>query len=145
MEWEKALPGFKLNYRVVQPNVYYQEMFDGNFDLSLDGWGADYGDPASFLNLFLTGVKWGCPGFSSQVYDKIIEDANNEPLVLDPEKRFQKLHEAEDYLMEESVIIPVYCAGSAFLVSDDVTGIDFHPLNPAVSFKNAKYKKQVTK
>ena len=144
-EWEKALPGFKLKYRVVQPNVYYEELFAGNFDLSLDGWGADYGDPASYLNLFVTGVKWGCPGFSSQVYDKIIEDADNDPLVLDPVKRFQKLHEAEDYLMEESVIIPIYCQGNACLLSDAVTGISFLPLCPEVSFKNANYKKQVTK
>ncbi len=144
-EWENKLPGFKLKYRVVQPNVFHQEMFNGNYDLCLFAWAADYGDPVSYLNLFVTGAKWDCPGFSSRVYDKIMKDANSEPLVLDAAKRFEKLHEAEDYLMEEAVIIPIYCQGSACLVSDEVPGILFLPLTPEIGFKNAKYKKQVAK
>ncbi len=144
-EWEKSLPGFKLKYRVVQPNVFYQEQFAGNFDLCLSGWGADYGDPVSYLSLYVSGVRWNCPRFSSPVFDKMIEDVNNEPLVLDPAERFKKLHEAEDLLMEESVVIPVYCEGTACLLSDEVTGLRFNSINPLVSFKYARFKKQVTK
>ena len=45
----------------------------GDFDTVLGGWGADYADPSSFTDLFVTGNSYNRGQWSNADYDKAVE------------------------------------------------------------------------
>jgi oligopeptide transport system substrate-binding protein len=102
-----------------------------NYMLSRRSWTGDYLDPNTYLDLFVTDGENNSTGFSNAEYDRLIADAAKEP---DEQKRMQMLERAEQILMEEMPIIPIYFYVSKNLVRPYVRGWynnlqDFHPLN----------------
>ena len=102
---------------------------DMNFDLSSGtGWGADYGDPATFLNtLAWKGDLFGNLGFDSKPEDKVIyeqvlgdyqalyEDAQEN--VSDVDVRYAKFAAAEAELLNSAVIMPNTTDGGGYAIS----------------------------
>ncbi|HXG82515.1 MAG TPA: peptide ABC transporter substrate-binding protein [Pyrinomonadaceae bacterium] len=88
------------------------------------GWVGDYMDPFTFLGLFYTPVNEGATGWWDPKYDKMLDEANN---TVDPEKRFEKLAEAEFYLSQQQVVVPLSTAGTSWMKKPYIKG--FYP-NP---------------
>ncbi|MCA1625328.1 MAG: peptide ABC transporter substrate-binding protein [Acidobacteria bacterium] len=88
------------------------------------GWVGDYMDPFTFLGLFYTTVNEGATGWWDPKYDAILNEANN---TVDPQKRFEKLAEAEFYLAQQQIVIPLSTAGTSWMKKPYVKG--FYP-NP---------------
>jgi ABC-type oligopeptide transport system substrate-binding subunit len=88
------------------------------------GWVGDYMDPFTFLGLFYTQVNEGATGWWDPKYDKMMNEANN---TVDPQKRFEKLAEAEFYVSQQQIIIPLSTAGTSWMKKPYVKG--FYP-NP---------------
>ncbi|HXH69146.1 MAG TPA: peptide ABC transporter substrate-binding protein [Pyrinomonadaceae bacterium] len=88
------------------------------------GWVGDYMDPFTFLGLFYTQVNEGATGWWDPKYDKMMNEANN---TVDPQKRFEKLAEAEFYVSQQQIIIPLSTAGTSWMKKPFVKG--FYP-NP---------------
>ncbi|MEX2027146.1 MAG: hypothetical protein WEH44_07590, partial [Pirellulaceae bacterium] len=70
-------------------------------------------------------------GWKSKPFDQLIADAGKEG---DVQKRLQLLHDAEQILLDESPILPIYWRVSKNLVKPHVQGWflnaqDTHPLN----------------
>ncbi|MCX7904713.1 MAG: peptide ABC transporter substrate-binding protein, partial [Caloramator sp.] len=59
-------------------------------------------------------------GYSNPEYDKRIEAAKKE---FDPAKRMQLLHEAEDILMEDMPLIPIYYYTNVVCIKDYVKDV----------------------
>ena len=74
------------------------------------GWIGDYIDPNTFLGMFVTGGADNQTGWSNAKYDELIADAAKEQ---DDQKRLQDFHDAEQILMDEMPVIPVYVLGDA--------------------------------
>ena len=136
-DWEENLPGFTLKYRSVPLKAYLQELRDGHYDIVMYNWGADYADPTAYFNLFISNAPQNFGKFNSPELDRILHECNNNPLAGDPVGRAEKLHEAEDLLMNEMAILPLFAQGNAELVSNDVSGIAFYSITPRVSFRYA--------
>jgi oligopeptide transport system substrate-binding protein len=66
-------------------------------------WGADYMDPTTFLNMFLTASDSGS-GWFDQRYVDLLEEANH---TLDRQKRYELLAKAEKYLLDAQPVIPI--------------------------------------
>lgn len=66
-------------------------------------YGADYMDPTTFLNLFLTPGDSGS-GWWDQKFIDLLEEANH---TLDRQKRYELLAKAEKYLIDAQPIIPI--------------------------------------
>ncbi|WP_421384888.1 peptide ABC transporter substrate-binding protein [Bacillus salacetis] len=106
----------------------------GNYDFSYAGWGPDYPDPMTFLDMFVTGSSYNQTGFSNEKYDQLINDAQT-TLLDDPEKRWEALLEAERILMEEQAISPMFQDGSAYLQRDYVKNLYRHSFGADYSYK----------
>ncbi|WP_414052854.1 peptide ABC transporter substrate-binding protein [Macrococcus animalis] len=137
---ETNLPGVTLKIKQ-QP---FKQKLDleskGNYELSLAGWGPDYPDPMTFLDMFVTDGPHNQTGWSSKTYDKAIEEANG-PLLTDVEKRWTTLQDAETEFLNEAVIIPIYQRGSAFLTQPYVKNIVSHKFAGDYSFKETSIEK----
>lgn len=88
------------------------------------GWVGDYMDPFTFLDLFYTEGNNGATGWTDKTYDKMLSDANK---ILDPDKRFEKMAEAEFMLLQQQIVIPLMTQATNWMKKPYVKG--FYP-NP---------------
>jgi len=103
----------------------------GNFGICADGWGPDYVDPMTFLDLFesTNGNNYG--KYNNPAYDKLIKDAKVET---DKTKRMDYLYKAEKLLMTDSAIAPRYFRIAHSTYKTYVTGVVNRGAGPATDF-----------
>ncbi|MGD8679457.1 MAG: peptide ABC transporter substrate-binding protein [Lysobacterales bacterium] len=82
------------------------------------GWIADYADPASFLDLFISGSELNSTFYDNPGYDMLMESAREEA----GEDRMRHLRRAEALLLRDLPVIPLYYYVSRHLVKPDVLG-----------------------
>ena len=90
----------------------------GDYDASRNGWVMDYNDPSNMLELFTTNNGNNDGKYSSADFDATIEASK----VADKSVHFQKLHEAEDILMNDYACIPVAYYNDFWLQSPSLKG-----------------------
>jgi len=124
--------------------VYLDSQRTLNYQIARAGWIGDYNDPNTFLDMFLTGGGNNETGWSNKTYDGLIADAGKE---LNAKKRLAIFQKAEDILLDELPVLPIYIYKRNFLKSPSVAGWypnieDIHPLKfvsitnpPAVAVK----------
>ncbi len=102
--WKKNL-GIDAQLRNVERKVHLTEMNNFNYLVARDGWIADYNDPMTFLNMFVTGDGQNRAGYTNAEYDNLIAAAKTEA---DATKRFDLMHKAEDIFMNDMPVMPIY-------------------------------------
>ena len=131
---EKNLPGLTVNIKQ-QPFKQKLELESNmQYDLSFSGWGPDYQDPMTFLELWVTNNPHNQTGWSNAEYDKLIKDAKT-TLLSDLQARWDAMLKAEKLLFEEMPVAPLYQRGSAYLQREYVKGIVSHPFGGDYSYK----------
>lgn len=89
-----------------------------------NGWVGDYMDPFTFLNLFYSPQNDGATGWWDPKYDKMLDDANKET---DEMKRFELLAQAEFYVMQQQIVIPLGTAGTSWMKKPYIKGMYPNP------------------
>lgn len=89
------------------------------FDLCLGGWGPDYNDPMTDLELFTTTNGNNHTSYSNPEYDALVEKAKHET---DPVAREKLFIECEKLIAEDLPIIPVYWKQEDYVVSEKIAG-----------------------
>jgi oligopeptide transport system substrate-binding protein len=92
----------------------------GDFEVGRRGWSADYDDAQDFLFLWQTSAKemnWA--RFSNADYDRLMDEA---AVTSDQDKRARLLKQAEQVLLREMPVLPLYFRVSKNLVSTRVKG-----------------------
>ena len=98
---------------------------NGEFQLSWQGWIADYNDPMTFLELFETDNAFNTYKYSNAQYDKLVSQARKE---LDEDKRMEAMLEAEKVLVEDDAgTAPMYFQGAARLQKPFITRFVWQP------------------
>ena len=105
-----------------------------DYDIQLSGWGPDYLDPYTFLNLWLTDGGNNLMGYSNPEYDELLAETMGE-LAQDNEARYENFLEAEKILFEDAAIAPVYQKSLALLISPKVEGVFVNPFGPTYEYK----------
>lgn len=108
---------------------------NGQFQLLLSSWLADYNDPLTFLNLFITNGSYNRGKWSHTTYDQYVQQGI---VQLDENKRRQAFIEAEKILIREAGIIPLYYSASIGITKPYIRNIIFHPIGPQYSLKWAQ-------
>jgi len=130
--WKKNL-GITCTLRSEEWGVYKADRANLNYDVARSGWDADYMDPNTFLDMFVTGGGNNCTGWSNKSYDALI--AKGEATV-DPKARMVTLHAAEKILMTDFPILPIYYSTSPVLLSKHIKNFYQSTLG-GVDWKNA--------
>ncbi|UTH14449.1 peptide ABC transporter substrate-binding protein [Macrococcus equipercicus] len=107
---ESNLPGVELK---IKQQPFKQKLAlesKGDYDISMAGWGPDYPDPMTFLDMFVTDGPHNQTGYSNDKYDQMIKDAKG-PLLEKPEERWKTMQSAESMFLEDAYIAPVYQRG----------------------------------
>jgi oligopeptide transport system substrate-binding protein len=92
---------------------------DGEFQLSYQGWIADYNDPMTFLDLWLSDSSFNTGKYKNERFDEIITQAQAES---DFAKRMDLLLEAEKILIEDDAgLAPTFFEGQVWLVDPAIT------------------------
>ena len=136
-QWETTLPGLTVNLVVEPKKQRVQDMQDGNFQLGLTRWGPDYADPMTYLGMWITDNSNNYGLWSNADYDAIIAECTTGDLCTDAEGRWARLYDAEQIVMDEAVIYPLYTQCNAEMLSSKVTGVDYHPVALNRVYKNA--------
>ena len=102
--WNKEL-GINAKLLNQEWKVYLDTQNNLGYDVSRSAWIGDYSDPNTFLDMFVTGGGNNKTGYSNPEYDQLIADAARE---LDMQKRAVILQRAEEILMDELPILPIY-------------------------------------
>jgi oligopeptide transport system substrate-binding protein len=82
------------------------------------GWIADYADPTSFLDLFLTDNELNTTFYSNASFDALMQQA----AALGGAARMQRLGQAERLLMRDMPVIPLFFYVSRHLLKPTVSG-----------------------
>jgi|HubBroStandDraft_5_1064220.scaffolds.fasta_scaffold55269_2 oligopeptide transport system substrate-binding protein len=103
-----------------ETQVHYAVLRKHDFDVAWAGWAADYRDPKNYLFLFessTTDMNYG--GYASSKFDSLVAQSDN---LRDAGRRAQVLQQAEQALLDDVAIAPVYFGVTRDLVSPQVKG-----------------------
>ncbi len=133
---EKNLHGLTIQIKQQPFKQKLQLEQTGDYDITMANWGPDYKDPISYLELFTTGNQNNKMNYSNSRFDELIKKAKTD-FVLEPEKRWGALLEAEQVLLEDAAVAPLYHIGSAYVQKDYVKGIEKHQFGGVYTYKHA--------
>jgi oligopeptide transport system substrate-binding protein len=133
-ELEKNL-GANVEVNVQPFDRFIDLMNNREYQITLYGWIADYNDPMSFLDLWLSDSPLNFSNYRNERYDGLINSAKVEQ---DEQARMENLIEAERLLVEEqAVVAPAHHEGAALLVRPSVKNWVQHPTG-TIEFKYAR-------
>lgn len=112
-----GLASDKVAIRNEEWKVFQSTVFGMDYDVCRAGWIADYVDPTTFLDMWRAGDSNNNTGWANEDYDRLLKEAALEP---DPEARLATLRRAEEILLEELPIIPLYWYTRVYLLDPRV-------------------------
>jgi oligopeptide transport system substrate-binding protein len=106
--------------------VYLENRRMVNYEVCRSGWVADYVDPLSFLGLLTSTNVDNQTGWSNPEFDRLIDAARHD---LNRQNRHDLFRKAEEILLDEVPVIPIYHYSTIRLVDPRVRGWAPHPLD----------------
>ena len=148
-----ASVGVTVNLVNQEWNTFLNTRKDGGYTIARNGWLADYNDPISFLDMWVTSsgnndVQFGKDahadlamysldltdlgydvkvenGTWAETYDVLIDLVKT---CTDTETRYALMHRAEDLLMSTGCITPLYFYTDIYMLDENVEGFFSNPL-----------------
>ncbi|WP_297277103.1 peptide ABC transporter substrate-binding protein [uncultured Brachyspira sp.] len=105
--------------------VFLQTRYDRNITMARGGWNGDFDDPVNFMTLCVSYSPNNYSVYSNKAYDDMI---NEVMLSGDQKFRMETMHKAEEMLMKEEAIIPIYYYTEPLLVSPKLKDIYYDSL-----------------
>lgn len=114
-------------------NVEFQIKLDRedklDYDVARSGWIGDYVDPMTFIDMFITDGGNNDTGWGNERYDELVAKAKS---TADNSIRYPAMKEAEQILMDEMPIMPIYFYTRPYVLKDNIKNvikpIDKYPL-----------------
>lgn len=117
-QWRQVL-GIEVTVNSMITKQGSQNRKTGNYVMSVTGWGPDYNDPNTFLDMWVTDGGNNQTGFSNERYDELIDLASKET---DLEKRESYFIECEQIIADQLPIGPAYWRAPSYACSDKIKG-----------------------
>ena len=121
--WQEEL-GVTVQLDLIDPEDYYYQLESVGQHLYMYGWVADYPDPENFLDLLLHSEAHDAR-YVNGVFDDLVERARVQQRL---ETRLTLYREAEELLMDDAGIIPLFHVKDYVLVRPHVHGFRILPL-----------------
>ncbi len=128
-QWNEGL-GVNIGLENREFGAFRSSVARGEFDIARSGWTGDVSDPIAFLHMFASDSPFNDAGWSNAEYDQLLAAAGTEH---DAARRLEMLAQAEQILLRECPVLPLYHRVSHHLVRPEVEGFfanasDIHPL-----------------
>lgn len=148
-----AAIGINMSLENQEWNTFLNTRKEGNYTVARNGWLADYNDPISFLDMWITNsgnndVQYGKgahadlamydldltalgydikveDGTWAETYDVLITEVKK---CTDAETRYELMHIAEDMLMATGCLTPIYYYTDIYMIDDSIEGFYSNPL-----------------
>lgn len=130
-EWETNL-GIKVKLTALDWRELVERMSERDYDIGLLGWVADYPDPSAFLKHFASDSGNNDTAWFNEDYDLFLKEALNSD---EEAARMQALHQAEDILITELPLLPIYEYNKVYAAQEALEGLYFSPLGQGIDFK----------
>ncbi|CAG7620553.1 peptide ABC transporter substrate-binding protein [Paenibacillus allorhizosphaerae] len=119
-QWKQNL-GIDVDGEPLPFALRVKNMQEYNFDALIGLWGADYNDPMTFLDMWLSDNKsFNYMQYSSKQYDDLVKGADKE---VDLAKRSKMMIDAEKVLMSDASISPLYFRTRPYAKKPNVEGL----------------------
>jgi oligopeptide transport system substrate-binding protein len=116
--WRREL-GIDVGLSNLDFRIYLDNRRTLSFQISLSRWVADYIDPSTYLDEFLSYSGNNQTGWANPAYDRLDEEASR---TLDPARRRALLQQAEALLLTQAPIAPLFYGARTYLIAPYVRG-----------------------
>jgi len=123
--WKQSL-GVTIQIRVMEAKTFFAEVAKLDYKgMSRTGWGADYMDPFTFLDLYSTPTGNNGTGWWDPRYVELLDEANR---TIDHQRRYEILAQAEQMVLDAQPIIPLVVGTTRWMKKPYVKGMYPNPL-----------------
>ena len=131
--------GITVNTEGVEIKVFGQRLHSQDYDIARSSWYGDYHDPTTFTDKFKPDSDDNDSKWINSRYADLCAQAQQQP---DIPKRLALISQAENILLTDAPIMPLFTYVNAYLFHDNVTGL---PLDSSgmVLFKSIKVNHDV--
>lgn len=119
--WNKTL-GINIEIEQITYAECLSRQRSGDFEIVWAGWGSDYDDPYSYLELFMSSSAYNYSGFQNDEYDALMTATQTE---IDAAKRMNMMHQAEQILIDEGAFLPQAEREIHYLLNENVKDVTF--------------------
>lgn len=117
--------GLEVSVELVESAVYFSEVGEGNYQMFVLGWSADYPDPQDFLDImFYSESANNHINYSNPEVDQLLEEARVEQ---DFDARMALYQEVERMIVEDGPWIPLFHNAEYWLTKPYVQGMIYPP------------------
>jgi oligopeptide transport system substrate-binding protein len=134
-QWLNNL-GVEMDLSGIELKVFAEKLETQQYDIARAGWYGDYNDPTTFTDKYKSDSDDNDAKWKNLEYDRLCAEAQKQ---LDPQKRLEFLSRAENILLNEAPIIPLYTPVNAYMFPSQVTGIPLAP-NAMMVFRAVEVK-----
>lgn len=128
--WKQNL-GIEAEIETVAFKIRIDRYNRKDYTTTFAGWGGDYNDPLTFMDLWVTDGGNNDTGWGNEKYDEAIKKA----IEGEGDERIDAMIEAEKVLGEELPIIPIYYNARNFVEKPHVKGIARFPVGADTDYK----------
>ncbi len=115
--WQTNI-GVELNGKVTvaEDDEYYSKIKSGEYSLVIYDMTVDSNKSADFLSMFKSDSNFNVFGYSSEEYDRMIEDLNGNTTQ-------KKVISCESHLLKNAIAVPLDYKNTVFAVAKDTSGV----------------------
>lgn len=121
--WKQNL-GIEVDLYNEEWKVFINTRNQKDYQIARHSYLVDFFDAGSLLDLFVTDSPENVTGYSNAKYDELMHASRKE---MDREKRIKMMLEAEDIVLKDVPLIPLYYNGSAYLLNKRIKGLYLSP------------------
>ncbi|MDC7124617.1 MAG: ABC transporter substrate-binding protein, partial [Spirochaetales bacterium] len=117
-KWQNAFPGLTINLMQTTYNNRLDLMGQHHYQIGLTRWYADYQDPLTYMDMWISSsqMNYGC--YSNEDYDALYKQVVGE-LALNENARLEALGNMENLILNDAAICPLYQVASCTLQNPD--------------------------
>ena len=119
-QWLKAF-GVEVKLEAIERKVSYSKLSKQDYQLAVGSWIADFDDATNFLDVFK--YKTATTNNTNWQNDAYISLLDQSAKTIEPEKRFDLLGQAEDVLMTDLPIIPIFHYTMLYVKNDQIQNV----------------------
>jgi oligopeptide transport system substrate-binding protein len=122
----KEALGLRVTLAAQENKVFFDNLSHKHYQMALGAWVADFKDPTNFLNPFkyksngTNNTEWEDPK-----YRQLLTEAEEQT---GEEERFNRLRKAEEFLIDEAPVTPIYFIAFLYVKPKGLNNVYFSPL-----------------